>query len=135
MKRYFLDTNILLDFLGDRKPFGKYALRVFDQARRKEWELWTSDNAITTTYYVMEKEVGEEVARNKLGLLLKYLEIQAVGKPELQAALIAPFPDYEDAVQHACALGIERLNGIITRNRRDFKHSQLPVFGPEELFE
>jgi predicted nucleic acid-binding protein len=37
MSRYFLDTNILLDFLGNRQPFGEYALEIFNKSRLKEW--------------------------------------------------------------------------------------------------
>lgn len=133
--KYFLDTNILLDFLGNRKPFGKFALRILNKSRLGEWELWTSDNSITTSYYIISREIGEENARMKIGKLLNYLEIQPVGKTELQTALASKFRDFEDGVQHFCALSIGGIDGFITRNQRDYKHSQIPIYGPEELFE
>lgn len=135
MKKYFLDTNILLDFLGNRQPFGKYALQILNKGRLKEWELWTSDNSITTSYYIIGREIGEKDARMKIGKLLNYIEIQPVGKPELQTALISRFKDFEDGVQHFCALSIENIDGFITRNQKDFKHSQIRIYSPEELFE
>lgn len=135
MKKYFLDTNILLDFLGNRQPFGKYALQILNKGRLKEWELWTSDNSITTSYYIIGREIGEKDARIKIGKLLNYIEIQPVGKPELQTALISKFKDFEDSVQHFCALSIENIDGLITRNQKDYKHSQIKVYSPEELFE
>lgn len=135
MKKYFLDTNILLDFLGNRQPFGKYALQILNKGRLKEWELWTSDNSITTSYYIIGREIGEKDARMKIGKLLNYIEIQPVGKPELQTALISGFKDFEDGVQHFCALSIENINGFITRNQKDYKHSQIKIYSPEELFE
>lgn len=135
MKKYFLDTNILLDFLGNRQPFGKYALQILNKGRLKEWELWTSDNSITTSYYIIGREIGEKDARMKIGKLLNYIEIQPVGKPELQTALISRFKDFEDGVQHFCALSIENINGFITRNQKDYKHSQIRIYSPEELFE
>lgn len=130
---YFLDTNILLDFISNREPFGKFALEIFKKARSGEWQLWASDNSITTTYYIIEKVIGSVAAKEKVGSLLQFLEIQPVGKPELLAAVSSDFKDYEDAVQYHCALSIERINGIITRNKKDFKKSQIPVYGPEEL--
>jgi hypothetical protein len=135
MKRFFLATNILLDFLANREPFGKYALQILNKGRRKEWELWPSDNSITTAYYIIGREIGENDARIKIGKLLHYLEIQPVGKVELQAALISKFSDFEDGVQHFCALSIGNIDGFITRNQKDYKHSQITVLGPEELFE
>ena len=135
MKRYFLDTNILLDFLGDRRPFSKYALQIMNKGRLGEWELWSSDNSITTCYYILEQKIGSKSAKEKIGQLLQFLSIQPVGKADLQAALASKFKDFEDGVQHVCALNIDGLDAIITRNRKDFKESQLPVLGPEELFE
>jgi predicted nucleic acid-binding protein len=135
MKKYFLDTNILLDFLGNRQPFGKYALQILNKGRLKEWELWTSDNSITTSYYIIEREIGEKDARLKIGKLLNYIEIQPVGKPALQTALVSKFKDFEDGVQHFCALSIENIEGFVTRNHKDYKHSQIKVYSPEELFE
>ena len=76
MKRYFLDTNILLDFLGNRQPFGKYALEILNKSRLNKWEIWTSDNSILTSYYIISKEIGETESRIKISRLINFLEIQ-----------------------------------------------------------
>lgn len=133
MTRYFLDTNILLDFLGNRQPFGKYALEIFNKSRLKEWQLWTSDNSILTSYYIISKEIGEAESRIKIGRLINYLEIQPTQKAQILQALNSDFKDLEDAVQYFCASSISKLKGIITRNKKDFKSSQIPVFEPWEL--
>lgn len=133
MKVYFLDTNIILDFLGNRKPFGKYALRIFNYGRKKEWQLWTSSNSITTAYYILEKAIGRESAKEKIGALLKYISVQPIQKEDLLAAVVSKFKDFEDGVQHSCALTHGKIDAIITRNTKDFKASQIPVFGPEEV--
>ncbi|WP_439475131.1 type II toxin-antitoxin system VapC family toxin [Algoriphagus formosus] len=133
MTRYFLDTNILLDFLGNRQPFGKYALEIFNKSRMKEWQLWTSDNSILTSYYIISKEIGEAESRIKIGQLINYLEIQPTQKAQILQALNSDFKDLEDAVQYFCTSSISKLEGIITRNKKDFKSSQIPVFEPWEL--
>lgn len=134
MEKYFLDTNILLDFIGNRKPFGRFALKVMMASVQGKWELWTSDNSITTTYYIIEKEIGAKHAKEKIDRLLDYLLIQPVHKSQLKMALSSPFNDFEDGVQHYCALSIPGISGIITRNKKDFKKSQLAIYSPEELF-
>lgn len=133
MKKYFLDTNILLDFLGNRHPFGKYALEILNKSRLKEWELWTSDNSILTSYYIISKEIGEAESRNKISRLINFLEIQPTQKAHIQQALDSNFKDLEDGVQHFCASSIPGLEGIITRNKKDFKTSQIQVFEPWEV--
>lgn len=134
MPSYFLDTNIILDFLGNRKPFGKYALKIMNQARLGEWELWTSDNSIATAYYILEKEFGAKNAKIKIAQLLRYIEIQPISKTILQLALSSQFDDFEDGIQHFCAISHGSIEGIITRNKKDFKHSQIDIYGPDELF-
>lgn len=133
MTRYFLDTNILLDFLGNRQPYGKYALEILNKSRLKEWQLWTSDNSILTSYYIISKEIGEAESRIKIGRLINYLEIQPTQKAQILRALNSDFKDLEDAVQYFCASSISKLEGIITRNKKDFKSSQIPVFEPWEV--
>ncbi len=134
MKRYFLDTNILIDFVADRKPFSQHVLKLF-QLPKSENELWTSDNSITTTYYILEQQLGREEAKRKLGLLLKHLFIQPIEKQELVTALTQTFNDYEDAVQYMAALKQGSITAIITRNKKDFKTSKLPILAPDELFD
>ena len=133
MKKYFLDTNILLDFLGNRQPFGKYALEILNKSLLKQWELWTSDNSILTSYYIISKEIGEVESSTKISRLINFLEIQPTQKIHIQEALGSDFKDLEDGVQHFCASGIPGIDGIITRNKKDFKTSQIPVFEPWEL--
>ncbi|GAB2491618.1 type II toxin-antitoxin system VapC family toxin [Algoriphagus taiwanensis] len=133
MKKYFLDTNILLDFLGNRHPFGKYALEILNKSRLKKWELWTSENSILTSYYIISKEIGDVESRNKISRLINFLEIQPTQKVHIQQALGSDFKDLEDGVQHFCASSIPGLEGIITRNKKDFKPSQIPVIEPWEL--
>jgi predicted nucleic acid-binding protein len=135
MKVFFLDTNIILDFLGNRKPFGKFALQIFSHGLTKEWELWTSRNSIITTYYILEKELGTVASKQKVGSLLRYMFIQTITKEDLAAAVVSKFRDYENGVQHACALSHGNIDAIITRNTQDFKISQIPVLAPEEVFD
>ena len=42
------------------------------------------------------------------------------------------FKDYEDAIQYYCVLSIPKVEGIITRNTKDFKKSTLPVLTATE---
>lgn len=133
MKQYFLDTNILVDFLANRERFGKFAMEIFNKSLQKEWILWTSDNSILTSYYILSKEIGGSESRSKISRIIQFLEIQPTTKANIEQALASDFKDLEDGVQHFCAVSIENIQGIITRNKKDFGLSQIPVFEPWEL--
>ena len=130
----YLDTNILIDFVAKRQPFSQWAYRIFEKQKENGWELWTSCNSILDTYYIIEKEIGTNIARDSIEILLGRLNIQGLTKKSLILALNTSFIDYEDSVQYVNALEISDLNFIITRNKRDFKTSSIPILSSEELF-
>lgn len=55
MKKVFLDTNIIVDLIADKKPFSKYAIDIFMKAEKKELTIYTCSHSIATTYYIIEK--------------------------------------------------------------------------------
>ena len=134
MKHLFLDTDIILDFLGKRKPFAKWSAQIFLEAHNGQFKLYTSGNSVTIAYYILCKNEGDKKSRGLISDLLDYMSVIPVTEKILKIALHSDFQDFEDAVQHYCALTIDKITNIITRNKRDFKKSQVKVLSPEELF-
>lgn len=132
MPKAFLDTNVLLDFLVDRKPFADYAHRLFALAERGQLTLCVSSLSVCNVYYVLRKLVGAQSARELTGRLRLLTEISPVSSCEIEEALRSPSPDFEDAVQIASARMLGGVDAIITRNPKDFALSTLPVKTPEE---
>lgn len=132
MTHFFLDTDILLDFLGKREPFAKHAAGIFIGAFRKKYSLYTSSNSITTAYYILCKDLAEKKARSLVEELVEHINIIPVTDRILVSAFRSSFADFEDAVQHFAALTNERIEFIVTRNIRDYRHSQVKVIGPEQ---
>jgi predicted nucleic acid-binding protein len=116
-----------------REPFVENAILLFEAVQSKEWKLYTSDNAITTAYYYLNKNIGSSSAKETIAQFLRDVEIVPVSKEMLIQATASKIDDFEDAVQFACASTIIGINGIITRNKKDFKHSTIPIFAPEEV--
>jgi hypothetical protein len=65
--------------------------------------------------------------QKKIAILLNQVELVAANKSILFAATSNEFKDYEDALQFQCAITITAIDGIITRNKKDFKYSTIPV--------
>ena len=134
MKHLFIDTDVILDFVGDRKPFSVHASKIFVEAHKGKFKLYASGNSITTVYYILCKSVDEKKARTLVLGLLGYLEIIPVSDTILVSAFNSGFKDFEDGVQHYCAVTNKRITQIVTRNIRDYKKSKISVVSSEQLF-
>lgn len=133
MKKIFLDTNIIVDLIADRKPFSKYAIQLFQKAELKEIELFTSSHSIATTHYLLKKYLAEKELRAVLYNLLDYLTVVAVDVAILKKGLRSNHKDFEDSIQILCTSTIEKIDCIVTRNTKDFKASEIPAFNPDEI--
>lgn len=130
---FFIDTNIIIDFISLREPFGANAAKIFNFADMKNISLYTSSNAILTAHYVLRKIFSEEEVREAMDEILELLNILSTDKIVLKNALKSEHKDFEDAVQIFSAYQISNLDGIITRDKKDFKKSNIPVFSPDEV--
>lgn len=133
MKKYFIDTNILIDLIADRKPFSKYAVEIFSAAENKKIKLFTSSHSIATTYYLLKKHVDDKTLREILLGLFDFVSIIPVDLEVLTKGLRSKQKDFEDAIQMYCATKIEKMDCIVTRNLKDFKGSLIPVLAPDEV--
>jgi predicted nucleic acid-binding protein len=133
MKKIFLDTNIIVDLIAERKPFSKYAIQLFKKAEQKEIQLFASSHSIATTHYLLKKYLDEKVLRDVLYNLLDYLTVIAVDVDILKKGLLSSHKDFEDSIQIFCASSIVNIDCIVTRDKKDFKSSEIPVFNPDEI--
>lgn len=130
--KFFLDTNIILDFLLARPPFFDEANIIFNLAEEGKIRLFCSTHSIATTHYFVRKKLSESAIRSVLDELLNQMEAISVTEEILKRSLKSYHRDFEDAIQIFCAHQIKDLDGIITRNLKDFATSEIEVFSPDE---
>lgn len=133
MKKIFVDTNILVDLLADRKPFSKYAVEIFNASENKKVKLFTSSHSIATTYYLLKKFKDDNSLRKTLLGLFEYMSIIPVDIEVLSKGLRSKHKDFEDSIQIYCAASIDKIDCIVTRNVKDYKGSEILVLTPDEL--
>lgn len=131
MRRVFLDTNVVIDLLDKREPFWKDAAALFTMAYNGQVELYISSLTYATVSYLLRKH-GKEGTRALLGNLRALSKVTAVGETEVDLAMASAFDDYEDALQYFSAANA-KVEAIVTRNKKDFQASGLPVMSPEEF--
>lgn len=131
MSRIFLDTNVILDLLGERVPFFDSIAKVATLADQKKLTLIVSPLSFTTIDYVLNKYETSESVLNKLRKFKIICEVCEVNEETIDKALNSSFKDFEDALQYFSALQ-SNCSMIITRNGKDFKHSRIPIMTAEE---
>ncbi|WP_395044132.1 type II toxin-antitoxin system VapC family toxin [Flavobacterium sp.] len=132
MKHFFLDTNIVIDVLIDRKPFSDYGKLIFEKGNKGNVKLYISALSFATIYYYIRKSTS---SHNKTILILKqlesFIETTEVTKKIISLALDSDFKDFEDAIQYFSAKS-KKIDAIITKNSKDYKKSDLLILSPEE---
>jgi predicted nucleic acid-binding protein len=130
--KILLDTNIVLDILMDRISFADSAVDLFSKVEDGTIIGYLCGTTITTVYYLASKAVGAARAQEEIKKLLNLFEVAPVNRHVLEAALVADFNNFEDAVIHeaACHIGAD---AIVTRNQKDFKKSRISVYSSEEM--
>lgn len=131
--KLFIDTNIIIDILADRRPYSNAAYALFREAKLNNWKLYTSSNSILTTFYILEKQLNSKAANKAIKTLLNRIYIQDLSKRDLITALNSKTDDLEDASQIECANKIGKINYIVTRDKKGFRHSSIEVLSPDEL--
>jgi predicted nucleic acid-binding protein len=133
MIKVFLDTNIIIDLIADRKPFSNHVIEIFKYAEENRIQLFTSSHSIATSHYILKKYVTEKELREILLTLITLLDVVPVDLDVLKKGLRSIHKDFEDAIQMICASSIPGINYIVTRNTKDFKTSELVVLTPDEM--
>ncbi|MDT0645018.1 PIN domain-containing protein [Zunongwangia sp. F363] len=132
MKRILIDTNIVIDLLSKRKEFYNEAARLFTQADKQEIKLTISSLTFANTNYILSKLKSPREAREILRKFKVLVEVLRLDDKITELALSdESFPDFEDGLQYYSAIEND-IEIIITRNKKDFKNSKLPVLTAKE---
>ncbi|MBS1794503.1 MAG: PIN domain-containing protein [Acidobacteria bacterium] len=134
MMRVLIDTNIVLDFVLARQPFFTEADQIFFRLRKKEFEAFVSAITPINVFYTTRKETDKATAFTAVDELLKLVEIARSDNRIYKNALSLNFKDYEDAVQHECAVA-ENLDAIVTRNAKDYQNASIRIYSPAEFLQ
>ncbi len=133
MNRILLDTNVILDVLLDRKPYGEASAAVWAAVETgKAVDGMVAAHSVTTIHYLIRKEKGNARAEEIVSAILSVLGVAPIDSPVLQEALRLRFSDFEDAVTAAAArsAGCE---WIVTRDPKGFRRSPVRALAPEPL--
>jgi predicted nucleic acid-binding protein len=133
MTDLFIDTDVIIDFLLDRKPFSREAAVIFTLIEQKKLRGYSSSLTFSNLYYVLKKVESHNKVISKLDSLSKLVGILKVEEQTIKNALASGFTDFEDSIQYFSAIDNKKIDVIITRNIKDYRKSEIPVMTPGDF--
>lgn len=130
MQKIFLDTNIVIDFLGERVPFYEPSAKVMTLADKKKIQLFTTPLTIANAHDVLSKYESPKSALEKIRKFKLLCDIALMDNEAMEKAVNAGFKDFEDAMQYFSAIA-SGCGVILTRNEMDFKNALVPVMNAD----
>ncbi len=131
MENVLIDSDVILDFFFNRKPFSDDATRLLSLCEKKELNGFVTSIMISNIYYLLRKDAKHEKVVENLKMLMTIVNVLTTDKQTVLEALNSKFKDFEDALQNFSAENKNEINVIITRNTKDYKASNLSVMTPE----
>ena len=131
MTQILLDTDVILDFFLERKPFFQDSVKILSLAENKKIKIYVTSLSFSNCFYILKQIGSRETVIDNLRKLARISEIMSVNSKSVELALYSEFKDFEDALQYFSAYQKDKINVIITRNIKDYKKSELPVMTPE----
>jgi predicted nucleic acid-binding protein len=130
MTKVFVDTDVCIDLLSGRKPFNNTAEILFSLADNKKVKIYVSSLSFSNIDYVLRSQYSPTHSRQLIGKFKTLVNVLPVDSKTIDLAIASDFNDFEDAIQHSCAIE-NNLTTIITRNLKDYKKAAIAVLTTE----
>ena len=133
--RAIIDTCVVIDALQNREPFCADAQRVFLAVANRRVEGSITAKAVTDIYYLMHRYTHDDAqSRRALSAIFALFDVLDTAGLDCRRAISSGISDYEDAVMVESAIRAE-VDCIVTRNKRDYEKSSVPVYSPAEFLD
>jgi hypothetical protein len=101
--------------------------------QEKSVNAFLAAHSITNIFYILRKVYSVSERKQRLIDLCRSISVAGIGHKEILNALENNnFDDVEDCLQEEYAKAINA-NYIITRNIKDYSHSEIPAILPEKF--
>jgi predicted nucleic acid-binding protein len=133
VKKILLDTDVILDFLFDRKPWSEDAAKILTLCETGKISAFVTPVMLSNLYYILRKTASHKKVIEKLSALLSITDVLTMNREIVNQALYSGFQDFEDALQNYSAQQADGVGIVNTRNVNDYKTSSLSIKTPESF--
>ena len=132
MEKVFVDTDIVLDLLGNREPFYSHSAQLFSEADKGKIRIHVSSLTFSNLNYILSRQYSVDQARKKLLKFKTLVTVLSVTDKVVELALSSDFKDFEDGLQYFTAIE-NNLKTLLTRNLKDYKTADITVMTAEQF--
>jgi toxin-antitoxin system, toxin component, PIN family len=129
MKRIFLDTNFIIDFLL-REEYKPACIDLLAKGKENGYRFYISFLSVANFAYIARKSPRQE-RDEYISNICNLFSVVSNTALQLNRAIAMDAADFEDALQYQSAIEA-RCDCIITRNQKDFSFSEIPVLSATE---
>jgi predicted nucleic acid-binding protein len=131
MDKVLIDSDVILDFFFDRKPFSENAAQIFSLCESKQIKGYVTPVICSNLYYLLRQVAKHDKVIKQLSQLMTIMDILSMDRVIVLQALGSGFKDFEDALQNFSVVKSGFIDVILTRNIKDYSKSEIGVFTPE----
>ena len=103
MQQVFLDTNVIIDYLGNRTGFYDDAAIIMSLAINQKIKLYAAAISFATASYILSKNNDNNRIKTLIADFCNICKVVATDEECVNYATISDFEDFEDAMQYKCA--------------------------------
>ena len=130
--RLFVDSDVILDLVLQREDHFEFAQNLFDQYQQGKYTLYTSSIVLANMHFIIRKLHDLKFANSSVSFVSKHFKIIDANNDDIENSIQSKYSDFEDGVQYFSALRSKKIDVLVTRNVKDYKHALLPVFTPKQ---
>ena len=130
--RLFVDSDVILDLVLQRDDHFEFAQNLFGQYQQGKCALYTSSIVLAKMHFIIRKLHDVKFANSSILFVNKHFKIIDANNEDIENSIQSKFSDFEDGVQYFSALRSKKIDALITRNVKDYKHALVPVFTPKQ---
>ncbi len=132
--KLLIDTNVILDMVLKRSGCD-ISMELFRKVKETGASAYITASSVTDIFYIIRKET-HDTSRTYVIMenIFRLVAVLSVTEKDIQDAVGQKWKDFEDCVQYMSGKN-NRMDYIITVNRKDYADALLPVMTPTEWME
>lgn len=132
--RALLDTNIVIDIYTNRASGDPLSRKLLMMEKFGDLEFWASASSFTDMFFILNRFFESKRIQEVFEESFRWLQICPLSSEDIKHATNLRWSDFEDCVIDIAAQKV-KADYLITRNKKDFGQSSIPVLTPSEFFD